>query len=174
MNFIINIVDKIVFGALLIVFFQVPILADHYLQYVSGYFDATEQQVEGFKANAAQHNYPDVYAMIQDLSVNPSSVVRTDAEQKLQTMQEYEELKIAITTLKDGNIYERAWFMFNPSRWERLTNVYENFKPGIPLSLQDICFSLFTALILSLCIIWPFRVLASRSEMRKKNRHVLR
>jgi hypothetical protein len=174
MNFIINIVDKIIFGALLIVFFQVPILADHYLQYVSGYFDATEQQVEGFKANATQHNYPDVYAMIQDLSVNPSSVVRTDAEQKLQTMQEYEELKIAITTLKDGNIYERAWFMFNPSRWERLTNVYENFKPGIPLSLQDIGFSLLTALILSLCIIWPFRAVASRSEMHKKNRHVLR
>jgi hypothetical protein len=174
MNFIINIVDKIIFGALLLLFFQVPILADHYLQYVSGYFDATEQQVEGFKANAAQHNYPDVYAMIQDLSVNSSSVVRTDAEQKLQTMQVYEELKASIAVLKDGNIYERAWFMFNPSRWERLTHVYENFKPGIPLSLQDIGFSLLTALVLSLCIIWPFRVVASRSEMHKKNRHVLR
>jgi len=173
MNFIINIVDKIVFGALLLLFFQVPILADHYLQYVSGYFDATERQVEGFKANAAQHNYPDVYAMIQDLSVNSSSVVRTDAEQKLQTMQEYEELKITIATLKDGNIYERAWFMFNPSRWERLTKVYENFKPGIPLNLQDVGFSVLTALILSICLMWPFRLLTT-SDTRRKNTHALR
>lgn len=174
MNFIINIFDKIVFGALLLLFFQVPILADHYLQYVSGYFDATERQVEGFKANAAQHNYPDVYAMIQDLSVNTNSVVRTDAQQKLQTMQEYEELKSSIATLKGGNIYERAWFMFNPSRWERLTKVYENFKPGIPLSLQDIGFSLLTALILSLCLMSPFRWLATRSDRRRKSAHVLR
>ncbi len=174
MNFIINVFDKIVFGTLLLLFFQVPILADHYLQYVSGYFDATEKQVEGFKANAAQHNYPDVYAMIKDLSVNTNSVVRTDAEQKMQTMQEYEELKVSIATLKDGNIYERAWFMFNPSRVERLTKVYENFKPSIPLSLQDIGFSLLTALILSLCLMSPFRWLATRSERHRKNLYELR
>jgi hypothetical protein len=174
MNFIINIFDKIVFGALLLLFFQVPILADHYLQYVSGYFDATERQVEGFKANAAQHNYPDVYAMIEDLLANTNSVVRTDAQQKMQTMKEYEELKLSIATLKEGNIYERAWFMFNPSRWETLNKVYGNFKPGIPLSLQDIGFSLLTALILSICLMWPFRWLATRSDGPRKNARALR
>jgi L-rhamnose mutarotase len=164
MNFIVNIFDKIIFGALLILFFQVPILADHYLQYVSGYFAATEKQVEGFRANAVQHNYPDVYAMIQDLSVNTNSVVRTDAEQKLQTMHEYENLKKTIAALKNGNIYQRAVFMFNPARWDTLKKVYENFKPGIPLSLNDIGFGILTALILSILIVWPFRVVLLRPK----------
>lgn len=168
MNFIINIFDKIVFGALLLLFFQVPILSDHYLQYVSGYYDAVSKQVEGFKANAAQHQYTDVYAMINDLSTNENSVVRTDAEQKMQTMQEYEELGLTIATLKSGNIYQRAWFMFNPVRWETFKKVYENFKPGIPLSGSDIGFSILTALILSICIMWPFRFLASRKPKIKR------
>ena len=174
MNFIINTFDKIIFGALLILFFQVPILADHYLQYVSGYFDATEKQVEGFKANAAQHNYPDVYAMIKDLSVNTSLVVRTDAEQKLQTMHEYENLKKTIAALKNGNIYQRAVFMFNPARWETLKKVYENFKPGIPLSFNDIGFSIVTALILSVLILWPFRLLLLRPKYHQHFSNSLR
>jgi hypothetical protein len=159
MNFILNIVEKIVFGALLLILFQVPILADHYLQFVSGYYEATSKQVEGFKQNAAQHQYPDVYAMIDDLSKNSNSVVRTDAEQKMQTMREYEELKLTIATLQNGNIIERAWFMFNPARWETLEKVVVNFKPGIPLGLNDIIFGVLVALVLSTFIIWPLRFL---------------
>lgn len=168
MNFIINIVDKILFGILLLLFFQVPILADHYLQYVSGYYAATEKQVEGFKENAAMHSYKDVYAMIDDLRVNSNSVVRTDAEQKLQTMHEYEELKKTIATLKNGNIYQRAWFMFNPERWDTLKKVHENFKPGIPLSLEDIGFSLLTALILSILLVLPLRLILVGNTRTKK------
>jgi hypothetical protein len=174
LNYIINIFDKIVFGALLILFFQVPILADHYLQFVSGYYDATEHQVEGFKENAAMHDYKDVYAMINDLLGNSNAVVRTDAEQKMQTMHEYEELKTTIATLQNGNIYQRAWFIFNPTRLDTLKKVYENFKPGIPLGLNDVGFSLLTALILSLGIMWPFRWLAGREHSPKKRVHGLR
>ena len=172
MNFIINIVDKIVFGALLLLFFQVPILSDHYLQYVSGYYDAITKQVDGFKENAAKHEYSDVYAMINDLLINENSVVRTDAEQKMETMHEYEELTLTIATLKGGNIYERAWFIFNPSRLDTLKKVYENFKPGIPLSGSDIGFSIITALILSICLMWPFRLLVSRKP--RINREVVK
>lgn len=174
MNFILNIFDKILFGALLLLFFQVPILADHYVQYVSGYYDATERQVEGFKENAAKHNYNDVYAMIADLRANSNSVVQTDAEQKAQTMREYEELKKTIATLKGGNIYQRAWFMFNPARWETLNKVYGNFKPGIPLSLNDIGFSILTALVLSILLILPFRLLLVKPERAKKYSNSLR
>jgi hypothetical protein len=169
MNFIINVFDKIVFGALLLLFFQVPILSDHYLQYVSGYYDAITKQVDGFKENAAKHQYSDVYSMINDLLINENSVVRTDAEQKMQTMHEYEELTLTIATLKDGNIYERAWFIFNPVRLDTLKKVYENFKPGIPLSGSDIGFSILTALILSICLMWPFRVLVARKPAIRRD-----
>jgi hypothetical protein len=159
MNFILNIFEKMLFGVLLLLLFQVPILADHYLQFVSGYYEATSKQVEGYKQNAAQHQYADVYAMIDDLSKNTNSVVRTDAEQKIQTMREYEELILTIATLRNGNIAERAWFMFNPARWATLEKVAANFKPGIPLGLNDIVISVFVALLLSAILLWPLRLI---------------
>jgi len=167
LNVIINIFDKIIFGTLLLLFFQIPILSDHYLQFASGYFEAIHKQVEGFKENAAKHSYPDVYAMIDDLLVNPNSVVQTDAAQKMQTMREYEEMKLTMVTLKEGNIFQRAWFMFNPARWETLKKVLENFKPGVPLNLSDIGFSVLSALVLSILIMWPFRVWVSPSRRVK-------
>ena len=94
-------------------------------------------------------------------------MVRTDAEQKMQTMREYEELRITIETLKSGNIFERAWFMFNPARWETLQKVIANFKPGIPLGLQDILLSALTALLLSAFLVWPFRLLSRKKHSGK-------
>lgn len=162
MNFIIGIFDKILFGALLLFFFQVPILADHYLQYISGYYQATEHQVKGFESNAAQHGYEDAHAMIRDLEINENPVVRTDAQQKKETLAEYEQLTQAINTLKAGNIYQRAWFMFNPTRIDTLKKVLPNFRPGVPLTLDDILFSVLTALALSIIILHPLRLLLTR------------
>ncbi|RYY76733.1 MAG: DUF2937 family protein [Gammaproteobacteria bacterium] len=173
MNFIFNVIEKIIFGALLLLFFQIPILADHYLQYVSGYYEATSKQVEAYKQNAMQHQYADVYAMIDDLSQNTNSVVRTDAEQKRQTMHEYEELTLTIAKLKEGNIVERAWVMFNPAKLETLKKVGANFKPGIPLSVNDIIFSIIAALLLSAIIVLPLRLLFRKkrpSEWNTKSR----
>ncbi len=164
MNFILNVFEKIIFGILLLLLFQVPILADHYLQFVSGYYEAINKQVEGYKENAAQHQYTDVYAMIDDLSKNSNSVVRTDAEQKTQTMKEYEELKVTIATLKNGNLAERAWFMFNPARWSTLEKVVANFKPGVPLGLNDLIVSALTALVLSAILVWPLRMLFRKKK----------
>lgn len=158
---IINTLDKVVFGSLLLLAFQIPILSDHYLQFINGYYESTKQQVEGFRENAMMHEYADEYVMIEDLLNNPSPVVRTDAAQKQQTMQEYEQLKLAVTTLKNGNIFQKSWFMFKPDRWASVKKVLENFKPSIPLSFVDIIYSALMALLLSMIIMWPVRALAT-------------
>jgi len=152
-----NILDKLVFGALLIILFQVPILSDHYLQFISGYYQATELQVNNYKKNAAMHGYPDVYALVKDFMENSNAAVRKDGEQKLQTLREYDALKEALGILKYGNIFQRSWYMFHPSRWEVLKKVMENFSPGIPLKISDVLYSVVLALLLSFLLIWPIK-----------------
>lgn len=159
-----NILDKILFGVLLLMAFQVPIIADQYLQFVSGYYQSTKNQVEGYSENAIKHEYANVYAMIADFRKNSNSAVRADGEQKLRVMKEFEELKKAMSTLKAGNIFEKAWFMFNPSRWQSLKKVMENFRPSIPLAITDIIYSGILAMILSLLIMWPIRSFIGRRK----------
>ena len=161
-----NILDKLVFGTLLIVAFQVPIVGDHYLQFISGYFEATKTQVDGYKANAAKHEYTDVYEMVNELANNPNPVIRDDAVQKLQTLEEYEQLNLAITTLQNGNIFQRAWFVMQPERWESLNKVLENYKPGIPLKGSDVLLSILVALLASIIIMSPFKWLADFGRRR--------
>lgn len=156
---VLNIFDKIIFAVLLLLVFQVPIFSDHYLQFVSGYYEATRQQVDGYTDNAEKHEYTDVYAMIDDFLNNSNPAVRTDGEQKLLVMQEYEELKKIILTLKNGNYFEKAWFIFNPSHWDALGKVLENFKPSIPLAITDVFYSAILALALGSLLIWPIRIL---------------
>lgn len=166
-----NLLDKIIFGALLIFFFQVPILSDHYLQFISGYYQATELQVNNFKKNAALHGYQDVYAMVEDFMKNNNAAVSKDGEQKLQTLREYEALKEALAILQSGNIFQRSWYMFHPSRWQVLENVLENFSPGIPLKISDVLYSIVLALLLSFLFMWPVNYSVRKINIRDKKLH---
>ncbi len=125
---IVNLLDKLLFGGILLIALQVPVLSDHYVQYLSGYYEATKHQVEGFRWNAVRHGYVDENAMIRDLLQNPSAVIQEDARQKLQTMQEFDELTQSLSTLLHGNYFERAWFISSPKQWKTLEKVLVNLK----------------------------------------------
>lgn len=154
----VNLIDKIIFGVLLVLMFQIPILSDHYLQYLSGYYASTRDQVDGINANARQHDYPDAYAMIDDFRRNPNSAVRYDAEQKQQTMLEYQSLARSVAILQHGYFIEKIWFMANPAQWHVLRRVLENFRPGIPLNIADAIYAALIALILNLLVMLPLRL----------------
>jgi len=155
----VNLIDKIVFGALLLLLFQVPLVADHYLQFLSGYYDSTRNQVESYSRNAREHHYPHAYAMVDDFLRNPNAAVRRDAQQKMQTLVEYEELGRSINILREGFLIEKLWFMLNPARWDVLRKVLHNFKPGIPFSLSDVIYSAIMAMLLNLIIMTPIRLI---------------
>ena len=159
---IVNLLDKLLFGGILLIALQVPVLSDQYVQYLSGYYEATKHQVEGFRRNAVRHGYVDENAMIHDLLQNPSAVIQEDARQKLQTMQEFDELTQTLSTLLHGNYFARAWFISSPKQWKTLEKVLVNFKPGIPLSFNDLGYSVLIALFLSALLTLPLRMTSTR------------
>jgi hypothetical protein len=153
----INTLDKLVFSILLLASFQLPLLANDYLQLVNGYFLSTQAQVEAYQLNAQRHEYPDVYAMIEDFKRNSNSAVRSDALLKEQTMQEYQRLTDALQILKHGNWLEKTRFMFSPNNWPLLREVSLNFQPGIPLNVMAVAYSFVTALLVGAILLWPLR-----------------
>ena len=157
---IVNLLDKLLFGGILLIALQVPVLSDHYVQYLSGYYEATKHQVEGFRITAARHEYPDEYAMVNDLLQNPNPVIKDDARQKQWTLQTYDELTQSLATLINGNYFERAWYIGSPKQWKILQKVLANFKPGILLSLNDLGYSVLIALLFSALLTLPFRMLS--------------
>ena len=153
-----RLLDKLVFGVALIVALQMPLLVDHYHQYLSGWYKATQWQVDGYEATAKTHQFANAQAMIENHLKNPEPSVRTDAEQKLATVELLADLSVGMDTFATGNLLEKMLFMLHPNRIQVLKDVVQNFKPGIPLNASGLVFALVVALLLNFLLMLPFRV----------------
>lgn len=165
--------DKLLFAALLVVAMQVPILADHYLQYLTGFSDATSEEVSRYQRLANEFGYSSVESMVSELSNSETPVVRADAQNKAASLARLNELKTGINTLSNGHYFEQAWYMFHPTRTDTLERVVSNFSPSVPLSAPAIAYSLITALALNLLLWTPIALLtAIRRWINRNNRHL--
>ncbi|MEI8593279.1 DUF2937 family protein [Photobacterium sp. Hal280] len=157
-----RIVDKLLFGVMLIAALQVPLLADHYQQYLAGLFDATQWQVSGYENTARQYGYPDVTAMIEQHLENKEASVRADALQKQATLSHYDDLKSGMNVFEHGTLIEKSVYMFAPARFDALEKTLAHFKPGIPLSLNGLMFGVILGLATNLLLTLPFTLLFRR------------
>ncbi|WP_120512381.1 DUF2937 family protein [Photobacterium salinisoli] len=157
-----RIVDKLLFGVMLIAALQVPLLADHYQQYLAGLFEATQWQVNGYENTARQYGYPDVTAMIEQHLANTEASVKADALQKQATLSLYEDLKSGMTVFEHGTLIEKSVYMFTPAHFDSLQKTLAHFKPGIPLSLNGLMFGVILGLAANILLTLPFTWLFNR------------
>lgn len=146
---IVRTIDKLFFATVLVALLQIPILADHYLQFMSGYYEATKEQVDGFRQTAIRFEYKDTDAMISDHLQNSSPSVREDAKQKLLIIDKFKEIESAIAIFRADNIFKKTVYMLDPSHWGSLDKVIANFKPGIPLSIPEVSYAAILALVIN-------------------------
>jgi len=131
--------------------------------------DATQWQVEGYEANARQHGYADAKEMILDHQHNNVASVRADAQQKLDTLDAFDRLEKGLSIFSEGNILQKAIYMFHPDRYAILQKTLQNFKPGVPLGTEGLVFGVVAALILNLIIVLPFWLLARLLFKKPRN-----
>lgn len=101
--FIRNMLDKIVFGAALLLALQVPQLVKSYQQFIAGYYTATAEQVAAFETIATQHGFDSLQAMIDAHKQNEDLSVQSDAFHKQDTFNQYQDLQV-LTQHFDGII----------------------------------------------------------------------
>lgn len=166
MNLIGKFLDKLIFGALLILALQIPQLADHYQQFLSGLYQSTKAQVDGYQTTAKKYKYPNVQAMIKRHLQNKEPSVRADAKQKLATLDNYKDLKIGLSVFEQGNLLDKTVYMFNPAHYDRLNKTISNFKMGVPLTISGLGFAVVVALLLNFLLTIPF-IFFSKRRKRK-------
>ncbi|MGL5047200.1 MAG: DUF2937 family protein [Shewanella sp.] len=162
-----RLIDKLVFGFILVIALQLPQLADHYQQFLAGSYESTRWQVEGYEATAKEYHYADAEAMIAQHQQNEAPSVRADAAQKLQTLVLYQELTLGVAMFNVGNLFEKTAYMFNPVRFDYLKKTISNFTPGIPLTSSGIGFGVLVALVAHYLGSIPFMLWARRNKRLK-------
>tara|TARA_B100000929_G_scaffold106403_1_gene84226 strand:- start:28 stop:543 length:516 start_codon:yes stop_codon:yes gene_type:complete len=167
---ILRLIDKIVFAALLILMLQVPIVTDHYVQYLNGYVDATQAEVDHYQQLADTYGYTDINSMLTALQANQDALVRDDAQHKQTVMQAHKEAQQALKKLRTSNYFEQAWYFAQPAQYQRLGQVLNLYQPSLPLKPQTVGSALITSFSLYLLLWLPVALLRHR---RKKHRQVL-
>lgn len=169
---ILRLLDKLLFAALLIVMLQVPIVTDHYLQYLNGYLDATQGEVTHYQQLASTYGYPDVEAMLAALKANSDPLVRDDATHKQQVLNAHQSARQAMLTLQTSNYFEQFWYFVQPSQYARLGKVLSLYQPSLPLQPQAVGSALVTSLTLYLLLSLPALLLSRRHQRRQRQQHL--
>ena len=165
-----GIIDKIVFGAVLLAFFQLPLLADHYKQYISGYYDATQIEVQQLQELAQKNNYSDAYALISAHQRSNLPSVQQDANNKLLLLERYEMLTEGIGIFNSDSLWRKTSYMLNPTRYDTLQRVITHFEPGIPLSPQYLFLCALAALFFNLVMASPVKIVRHVKRKRHSRR----
>lgn len=151
-----NLLDKLAFGLALLFALQIPLLADHYQQFLASYYQATKVQVDGYKAVDANNQDTNVQSVVNDSRNNGSASIGSYARQKFDTLQEFAATEQAINLFENSNIVSKAIYMFNPKRADTLKQILNNFVPGLPLSGGGLLFGVIVGLLLNLIFSAPF------------------
>ncbi len=159
--------NQLLFGALLLVCLQVPIVTVQYIQYLSGYLAANQQQLTQLTALAEQGGYASVDALVDELARNSAEVIQKDAENKRALITETRQVNQDIIHLQQANYPQQLWYLVQPNRIKRLDTVLEKFAPGVPLQPIDIAWSVFFALLLSALLRILVRVVSPKRRGRR-------
>ncbi len=168
---VLRVLDKIVFAVLFIIALQVPILADHYRQYLNGYYDALHDEVTDSSVLAKQHGFSSVNAMLDSLMTNEDAVVRDNATSKATRFAQITTLEESIRTLQHGHYFEKLVYMASPYQYVTLKRVLNNYSPSIPLTPSSIIFSFVTAILLNILLWTPhfcYRQLTKKTQIPKR------
>lgn len=168
-SMITGIIDKIVFAALLLALFQLPILADHYHQYLQGYVDAGEKNLQQITQLAEQYHYPNVQAMLDEHQRNSTASVRADAQLKLQQIDQHRQAQAALAVFEHQSLWQQTLYMGNPTNLPQLKAVLQNFAPGIPLTPRYLLLCVVVALAFNLLAALPLQ-LARRFKHKSETR----
>ena len=157
-----RLVDKLFFATLLLIALQIPILADHYRQFISGKVDTLQTQVDAYQAQATKHGFASVDAMLSALLDNESALVREDARFKTEQIKLLMQTREGLHVLTHGHYFEKAVYLFRPDQFTTLQKVSENFSPAIPINPQDIVFSVLLALLVNIFCLFPMWLIGKK------------
>ncbi|OFI34432.1 hypothetical protein BFC17_18570 [Alteromonas lipolytica] len=163
---IVRLIDKLFFAVLLIALLQIPIVTDHYLQYLHGYVDATETEVLHYQQLARDYGYADTDSMLSALIANSDPLVSADARHKQAVIQAHAQARQAMAILQSSHYFEQFWYFIQPRQYARLTKVLELYQPSLPLRPQAIGAAIVTAICLYLLLWLPVFLM-----LRKRPKH---
>lgn len=165
---LLRMIDKVLFGILLLLTLQIPTFSGHYHQFLSGIYTKVNEDVQILIDRAKRYGFADARAMIDYYQTNPDPIIREEMQDNGKKLDEHADLLLAMDIFENGNLFNKVIYIAHPERQEMFLNTLDNFKPGIPLSINDIVFAFVLGIVLNLMITLPLFLLGRLFRKKEK------
>ena len=169
---VVRTLDRLVFGFTLLVSLQLPQFATHYQQYLAGAVSELSNQVSEYQAIAHEYGFTDVNTMIIRHKQNSEPSVRADAELKELTLTRYEEYHAGLEAFQHHDVLAQLSFALTPSHRNLMTSTFEQFVPGVPLTLGSFAWGVVAALLLNTLLLSPIYLVKQMLRSKKNAKYI--
>ena len=165
MKLIAGLLDRLLFAAGLALFLQIPQFVDHYTQRLGGYRQSLTDAVAQYQRSADRHYGGDLDAMTSDFRVNDTPAMRDMGDKIFADRRKLDELTRGLAVLQQGHLGEKLWYLTLHVDLPVARGTAEDFKPGLPLTMDALLSGLVGGLLASglfNLLLWPLRALSER------------
>ncbi|MEQ1439393.1 DUF2937 family protein [Fontimonas sp. SYSU GA230001] len=168
MRLITGLLDRLLFAAGLALFLQIPQFIDHYTQRYGGYRQALADSVAQYQQNADRHYRGDLDAMTRDFRNDDKPALRDIGDKIADERRRLAEMEHGLAILRYGHLGQKLWYLARHIEPSIAYGVLENFRPGLPLTIDALLCGLVGGVLASALfnlLLWPLRLVVDRRPL---------
>jgi hypothetical protein len=165
MKIVTGLLDRLLFAAGLILFLQIPQFIDHYTQRYAGYRQALADSVQQYQTSATAHYDGDLRLMIHEFQNADAPAMRDMGRKMERERVRLDEMTAGLAVLRGGSLPAKLAHLAQDIDMPLARATFEDYKPGLPLTLDAAVCGLFGGVFASLLfnlLVWPLRRLFDR------------
>ncbi len=149
MKLILGLADRVLFAAALLLFMQIPQFIDHYTQRYAGYHQALVDSLAEHQHNANLHYGGDLRALVDDLRSSERPGIQEIGAKLERDRQREAQMAAGLVILREGSLWAKLRFLSTDLDQPLAQGTLQDFKPGLPLTMDSLLCGLTGAILLS-------------------------
>jgi hypothetical protein len=163
---LLNILDRLLFVAAVLLFMQIPHFIDQYTQRIAGHYEAEQANLAKYQTIADEFFHGDLKLLVQDFRASQRGSVARMGEVIENSLTRTEQLQKALTVLRGDGFIDKLGYLVSTSDGAVARGALQDFQPGMPFSreaiLSGISGGALSMLLFAVSIRLPLRLIRGR------------
>ncbi len=135
---LLNILDKLLLVAAVLLFTQIPHFMDQYTQRIAGHYETEQAYLEKFQTIADDFYHGDLNLMVKDFKASKRGGIIRIAELIEGSMRRVEALQQALQVLRGKDFFRKLGYFATTPDLMIAKGTLTDFQPGMPFSAEAI------------------------------------
>ncbi|WP_031433670.1 DUF2937 family protein [Methylomarinum vadi] len=149
---LLQLLDKLLFAALLVMGMQIPALVLQYQQILAAHYREAQQQLQQYQTLADRYYGGDLEQLLDVHRSNNVAAIRAEADILERLLQRNIYLKSQLNALTNKHLYQQLLHLMKHPDLAIAEEVYRGYNPSVPLTSDALIAGLTLAMIMNVAL----------------------